>query len=195
MTILREIDAAVDLHGDVGIQRRHLRGGQRFRRDAKLAGFGGGGGFLLQRMRRLAKHEHAAFHQSDVAKVRFQSQIQFAAQQAEIAQGDAGGGHVLCIGGAHEVPAPFHEVQIEPGLDVKGALRIEHPFQSQRDHAGCREGNEMAGADHARAAERTAIVSRNPALQDRDAMPALEQVVGGTQANDAAAEDGDVLRR
>src|SRR5687768_10399033 len=45
--------------------------------------------------------------------------------------------------------APTEELAIESWLDPKGGLRIEHPFQSQRDSAWGGERHEMAWDNHA----------------------------------------------
>jgi len=109
------------------------------------------------------------------------------AREVQVAEERAGPARARGARGAPEVKPPGEETGIEARVHVERALRISHPPQRLLDDARRREREEMARRDESRVPEGTAVMVGPAAIEDRDAMPALEKVVGGAKPDHARA--------
>src|SRR5688572_31685766 len=92
----------------------------------------------------LAQHETAALYEP---KVEVGSHVLKAgtAGKSQIPQHRGGTDHMLHISCAPKLNAPVEQLRTEARLNVERALRVPHPLQPERHHAGRRERHEMAG--------------------------------------------------
>ena len=94
---------------------------------------------------------------------------------------------------ARELQAPVRQVAIEPRADRERTFRVWQHLQAERHHSRRGQRNEMAWHDHACVAQRAGVVVRPASLRYGNGMTAPHCVVGGEQADDAAADYEDRL--
>ena len=105
----------------------------------------------------LIDHQAAFFLETEIQAIDggdFREKLH--ARQVEIPQDRQGWLHARRGTGCLKIPQPFREFQVQTGLDVEWAFRIEHPLERFADNAGGGEGNAVAGDNQARVAVRTA---------------------------------------
>src|SRR5439155_14448500 len=93
------------------------------------------------------------------------------------------------ICGAKKPPCPTEQVRVEPRLEVKRTLRVEHPFQRQWNHPRRGQWNEVTGHDQTGVAVRTIQIIRSPAVEHGHMVAFACSVVGRAQADDASTHD------
>ena len=89
--------------------------------------------------------------------------------------------------GRPEPPEPPRELEARPRLDVEGALGAEHPLDALPPHAGRGEGHHVARDDQPRVAVGAARADL-ALLEKGDVPPVAREVVGGRNADHAAAD-------
>ena len=194
VAVLRKIDRARDVHRHRRIEPRRLLGVQHLGGHAEIPGLLGHRAFIVEGVLFLAEHQQALLHEAEVVRrKRGQLLIGRAAGEAEIADERRAPLDMRPGRGLPELEAPAQQVEVEARLDVEGRFRVPHPLQAERHHAGRGQRDEVARHDHARVAEGAAVALFRVAVDDGDAVALAGGVVGRAQADDAAADDDDVL--
>src|SRR5439155_7327589 len=93
------------------------------------------------------------------------------------------------ICGAKKPPCPTEQIRVEPRLEVKRTLRVEHPFQRQWNHPRRGQWNEMTRHNESAIAVRAIQIVRSAAVEHGYMVALSRSVVGGAQAEDAGAND------
>ena len=110
MAVLGEVDRAVDVHGDRGVERGHGAGVEDLGGDAEFVRAGGGGGFLVEGVVRFAEHGEALLDETELVAFGGEGFVAGAAGEVEIAEERGAAGDVLFVSGLPEAEAPCDEV-------------------------------------------------------------------------------------
>ena len=190
--VLREQHRPGDGVIDPGVAATDLVGRQDLGRHADGVGLRGERRLMVERPLRPAQGEQA--HVLEVeggGQLGAVTQEELAAAQVQVAEHGRAAFDVGRGRGAPELPTPREQVRIEARTDPERALAVEHPLEAERHHTGRGERHEVTGDDHPGVAERAGIMIRGPLLQQHDGPPATQELVGGAQADDPAADDDD----
>lgn len=188
VAIFGEEDAACDIHGDGWIEGSGGFGIEHVCGNAESVGACGHVGFLIEGLLFFAEHEQAFFDEAEVETDLFEA---LTAEEAQVAEDGGGAIDFFLRGGLPEAQAPGDEVEIESGFDVEGRFGIPHPFEAEFDHAWGRQGNEVAGDDHACIAEGAAVALGEISFDQGDLHATPGAVEGCAESDDTGTDDGD----